>query len=125
MTEHIDRPKFREIRYNGPDRTGIPDRYDIVEAKMDGIWGCLILEKGYYRMYSRTGKIKAVGEIPKWDDKREKCILLGELTKQNPVRLEKQHYYLEELQTYILNLGNEPNVAFITMAVLYHAQMMN
>ena len=41
MTEHIDRPKFREIRYK--EHMGIPDRYDVVESKMDGIWGCLYL----------------------------------------------------------------------------------
>ena len=82
MTEHIDRPKFREIRYN--EHMGIPDRYDIVEAKMDGIWGCLIIEKGYYRIYSRTGKIKAAGEVreahpDKWKEVGSgKHILLGE-----------------------------------------------
>ena len=75
--EHIDRPKFREIRYAGSSML-IPPKYDVVESKMDGIWGCLILEKGYYRMYSRTGKIKAVGEIPKSDRFQRKCILLGE-----------------------------------------------
>ena len=77
---HIDRPKFREIRYS--EGMDIPERYDRVEVKMDGIWGCLIIEKGYYRMYSRTGKIKAAGELPlgtsnEWDDKH-KHILLGE-----------------------------------------------
>ena len=82
MTETIDRPKFREIRYN--EHMGIPDRYDVVEAKMDGIWGCLIIEKGYYRMYSRTGKIKAAGEVreahpDKWKEIGSgKHILLGE-----------------------------------------------
>ena len=115
MTEHIDRPKFREIRYNGNDRTGIPDRYDIVEAKMDGIWGCLILEKGYYRMYSRTGKIKAVGEIPKWDDKRDKCILLGEFMHGSAwghrKDIDKDFFIFDCLMYNGAWLGNKPDNA--------------
>ena len=62
----IDRPKFREIRYS-PDVV-IPEEYDYVEAKMDGIWGCMVIESGYYRIYSRTGKIKQAGELDKDSD---------------------------------------------------------
>ena len=70
----IDRPKFREIRYS-PDVV-IPEEYDYVEAKMDGIWGCMVIESGYYRIYSRTGKIKQAGECD--SDIEGKNILLGE-----------------------------------------------
>ena len=73
----IDRPKFREIRYS-PDVV-IPEEYDYVEAKMDGIWGCMVIESGYYRIYSRTGKIKQAGEIDREaSDIEGKNILLGE-----------------------------------------------
>lgn len=72
----IDRPKFREIRYS-PD-VDIPKEYDFVEAKMDGIWGCMVIESGYYRIYSRTGKIKQAGDIGKKHSFNEKSILLGE-----------------------------------------------
>ena len=69
----IDRPKFREIRYS-PD-VDIPKEYDFVEAKMDGIWGCMVIESGYYRIYSRTGKIKQAGDIGKKHSFNEKSIL--------------------------------------------------
>ena len=73
----IDRPKFREIRYS-PD-VDIPKEYDFVEAKMDGIWGCMVIESGYYRIYSRTGKIKQAGEIDiEASDIEGRSILLGE-----------------------------------------------
>ena len=70
----IDRPKFREIRYS-PD-VEIPPEYDMVEAKMDGIWGCMVIEAGYYRIYSRTGKLKSAGETK--GSHYGKCIVLGE-----------------------------------------------
>ena len=115
---HIDRPKFRELRYTSDEygtTTLIPDRYDVVEAKMDGIWGCLILEKGYYRMYSRTGKIKAVGEIPKWDDKRDKCILLGEFMHGSAwghrKDIDKDFFIFDCLMYNGAWLGNKPDNA--------------
>ena len=57
MSEIIDRPKFREIRL----QDNIPDEYDIVQLKMDGIWGALTIMNGEWKMQSRTGKIKAEG----------------------------------------------------------------
>tara|TARA_Y100001951_G_scaffold50131_1_gene39573 strand:- start:44 stop:892 length:849 start_codon:yes stop_codon:yes gene_type:complete len=73
MSETIDRPKFRELRYK-KDRE-IPEQYDIVQLKMDGIWGCLKVSNGQWAIYSRTGKMKADGVIK---DKSIDVILLGE-----------------------------------------------
>ena len=52
MSEIIDRPKFREIRL----QDNIPDEYDIVQLKMDGIWGALTIMNGEWMMQSREPK---------------------------------------------------------------------
>jgi len=78
IADYIERPKFREIKYTeGGD---IPENYDYMEPKMDGIWGCLVIDNGYWRVYSRTGKIKAAGECVKhWKDIAQgKWVILGE-----------------------------------------------
>ena len=78
IADYIERPKFREIKYTeGGD---IPEQYDYMEPKMDGIWGCLVIDNGYWRVYSRTGKIKAAGECVKWwkDITTGKWVILGE-----------------------------------------------
>ena len=74
MSEIIDRPKFREIRL----QDNIPDEYDIVQLKMDGIWGALTIMNGEWMMQSRTGKIKADGSI---ENPNIDCVLLGEYMK--------------------------------------------
>ena len=56
-SKRVDRPKFRELIYR-EDRE-IPEQYDMVQMKMDGIWGCLIINNGQWAIYSRTGKMKA------------------------------------------------------------------
>ena len=71
--EHIDRPKFRELRYT--EDIEIPEEYDCVQLKMDGIWGCLKIADGQWSITSRTGKLKAEGEI---EDQHLRCTLLGE-----------------------------------------------
>ena len=73
MSETIDRPKFKEIRYK-KDRE-IPKKYNIVQLKMDGIWGCMKISHGQWAIYSRTGKMKADGVL---EDKTIDAILLGE-----------------------------------------------
>ena len=73
MSETIDRPKFKEIRYK-KDRE-IPEKYNIVQLKMDGIWGCMKISYGQWAIYSRTGKMKADGVL---EDKTIDAILLGE-----------------------------------------------
>ena len=74
MSEHIDRPKFKEFR---PDDK-IPDEYDIVQLKMDGIWGRMVIRDGTMEVYSRTGKLKDEGLI---DNPNIDCVLLGEYMK--------------------------------------------
>ena len=47
IADYIERPKFREIKYTeGGD---IPERYDYMEPKMDGIWGCLVIDNGAHQ----------------------------------------------------------------------------
>lgn len=73
MSETIDRPKFREIRW-GENRE-IPERFDTVQLKMDGIWGCMKVGHGQWGIYSRTGKLKADGVL---EDDTLHGVLLGE-----------------------------------------------
>ena len=37
----IDRPKFNELIKKDIDKDG-PENYDLVQLKMDGIWGCMV-----------------------------------------------------------------------------------
>ena len=71
MSEYTDRPKFSEYKRND----SIPEEYDIVQLKMDGIWGCMVVGEGQWTLYSRTGKVKAEGEI---ENPNIDCVLLGE-----------------------------------------------
>ena len=73
MEEMIDRPKFREMRYDAI--RDIPEKYDIIQLKMDGIWGCMTIKDGLYKIYSRTNKLKAEGTI---DNKELDAVILGE-----------------------------------------------
>ncbi len=59
----MDRPKMDEIKFEGSS-TEIPDKYDIVQLKMDGMYGWLDIQKGQYTIMSRTGKIKEEGVWP-------------------------------------------------------------
>jgi len=71
MSGYTDRPKFSEYKRND----SIPEEYDIVQLKMDGIWGCMVVGEGQWTLYSRTGKVKAEGEI---ENPNIDCVLLGE-----------------------------------------------
>jgi ATP-dependent DNA ligase len=81
----IDRPKFKEMdyeefRYYDKNYARSVDQhgyFDSVEMKMDGIWGCMVIKDGEYKMYSRTGKVKKQGAIKHHVD----MILLGEYMK--------------------------------------------
>ena len=73
MSETIDRPKFREIRWG--EHREIPEQYDIVQLKMDGIFGCMKIGHGQWGIYSRTGKLKADGVL---EDDTLHGVLLGE-----------------------------------------------
>tara|TARA_R110000824_G_scaffold208368_1_gene393969 strand:- start:1238 stop:2122 length:885 start_codon:yes stop_codon:yes gene_type:complete len=79
----IDRPKFKEMTYDEFRRYDPrwlregEEKYDTVELKMDGIWGCMVIANGEYNIYSRTGKIKQSGSIKHDVD----MILLGEFMK--------------------------------------------
>ena len=70
----IDRPKFKEIDASLSKAYIAP--YDIVEPKMDGIWGVFHLKKdGRWAIYSRTGKEKDAGRCIARD---HEITLLGE-----------------------------------------------
>jgi len=73
MSETIDRPKFREMRWE--QHKDIPEQYDIVQLKMDGIFGCMKVSHGQWAIYSRTGKMKDDGVL---EDKTLDAVLLGE-----------------------------------------------
>ena len=81
----IDRPKFKEMTYqefrsydhNWPSCIERHGKFDSVELKMDGIWGCMVIADGKYTIYSRTGKEKQTGDIKHTVD----MILLGEFMK--------------------------------------------
>ena len=79
MSNHIDRPKFKELRYY--EGMSIPEEYDLVQLKMDGMWGCMTISKGEYTITSRTGKVKGEGAVD-WDD-TEETIILGEFMKNS------------------------------------------
>ena len=73
--KHVDRPKFRELTREEIGEHG-PEGYDLVQLKMDGIWGCMVIGDGQWALYSRTGKMKADGILE--DDAPTEGILLGE-----------------------------------------------
>jgi len=77
MSKGYERPKYGEIRYNGVD-TVIPEQYDYVQLKMDGMYGNLIIDNGEWSITSRTGKIKASGVWPRKTDRHH---LTGEFMK--------------------------------------------
>ena len=113
MKKLIDRPKFREIRYS-PDVV-IPEEYDYVEAKMDGIWGCMVIESGYYRIYSRTGKIKQAGEIDREaSDIEGRNILLGEFMHGSNwghrMDIDKQFFVFDCLEWENKDIKNFPQL---------------
>ena len=77
----INRPKFKEITYEDMllDVVGKEVKrasgYDVVEPKMDGIWGAMHIKHGKYQIWSRTGKLKKEGHV---DDSGEEMCILGE-----------------------------------------------
>ena len=56
----INRPKFKEVTYeDAMKETSARMDYDVVEPKMDGIWGAMHIKKNKeYQIWSRTGKLK-------------------------------------------------------------------
>tara|TARA_R100000656_G_scaffold53769_2_gene42458 strand:- start:59 stop:889 length:831 start_codon:yes stop_codon:yes gene_type:complete len=72
----IDRPKFKEYK----EISSVPEKlYDIVEPKMDGIWGVYIQNEEGWEIWSRTGVKKAEGtDCSSIGAPRDKIILLGE-----------------------------------------------
>ena len=49
--------------------------YDVVEPKMDGIWGAMHIKHGKYQIWSRTGKLKKEGRA---DESGQEMCILGE-----------------------------------------------
>jgi len=74
----IDRPKFKELTYEQVTDS-VPENYDLVQVKMDGIWGCMVIKDGQLTIYSRTGKVKF--EKPLEENSPIEGILLGEYMK--------------------------------------------
>lgn len=82
----IDRPKFRELHLSEINIEELEaEGYDMVQLKMDGIWGTMSMSNGEYTIHSRTGKLKAKNSLRDWEcaaayDSKE-TILLGEYMK--------------------------------------------
>ena len=72
----INRPKFKEVTYEDALRkTSARMDYDVVEPKMDGIWGAMHIKHGKYQIWSRTGKLKKEGRA---DESGQEMCILGE-----------------------------------------------
>ena len=58
----IDRPKFKEMSYdefrgydhNWSSHVERYGRFDSVEMKMDGIWGCMVIKDGKLNSINQT-----------------------------------------------------------------------
>ena len=82
----INRPKFKEVTYEDALRkTSARMDYDVVEPKMDGIWGAMHIRKNKeYQIWSRTGKLKREGKITNkhfmidYAEEITECVILGE-----------------------------------------------
>tara|TARA_R110000744_G_scaffold75550_1_gene150201 strand:- start:1360 stop:2241 length:882 start_codon:yes stop_codon:yes gene_type:complete len=74
----VDRPKFKELTYDEvKDPTLLESSdYDRVQLKMDGIWGCMVIQNGNMTIYSRTGKVKFEKKLE--ENSPVEGILLGE-----------------------------------------------
>jgi len=60
----INRPKFKEITHEEMmTKTSARVDYDVVEPKMDGIWGAMYIRNNEYQIWSRTGKLKREGHM--------------------------------------------------------------
>ncbi len=105
----MDRPTFRELRYK-KDRD-IPEQYDRVQLKMDGMWGCMIIAHGQWDIYSRTGKVKASGHLKGEDYDTSETILLGEYIKNShwghKMDIDGNFYAFDCLKYQGLDLTNE------------------
>ena len=77
--ENIDRPRFREFTLDELVEGKSPESYDLVQLKMDGIWGCMTLQHGEYTITSRTGKVKAHQHYSMYGDQDD--VILGEYMK--------------------------------------------
>ena len=108
----IDRPKFRELHLSEIGEVGA-EGYDLVQLKMDGIWGCMVISNGEWRIYSRTGKIKANGEC----DTRSlplhgEAIILGEYMKGShwghKMDIDGEFFAFDCLKTNDIDIKNKP-----------------
>ena len=78
----INRPKFKEVTYEDALRkTSARMDYDVVEPKMDGIWGAMHIKHGKYEIWSRTGKLKKEGRA---DESGQEMWIHGEIMKKQP-----------------------------------------
>ena len=104
----IDRPKFREIKYS-PISKWVPEKYDLVQLKMDGMWGVLSIGDGGYCITSRTGKIKKMESI---EFHSEGIILLGEYIKNShwghKKGLDGSFFAFDCLQIQGMDIRDEP-----------------
>ena len=105
----MDRPTFRELRYK--KNREIPEQYDRVQLKMDGMWGCMIIAHGQWDIYSRTGKVKASGHLKGEDYDTSETILLGEYIKNShwghKMDIDGNFYAFDCLKYQGLDLTNE------------------
>ena len=126
-TAMIDRPKFRELHLSEIDEDG-PEGYDLVQLKMDGIWGCMVIRDCKYVIYSRTGKAKQIGDLPhdRWDSTKE-TILLGEFMKGShwghKMDIDGDFYAFDCIKYNDVDIKNEPyHVRLDIMSVVVNKQ---
>jgi len=103
----IDRPKFREMSYE-KDRS-IPEKYDVVQLKMDGMWGCLKISMGQWAIYSRTGQMKADGVL---ENHSIDIVMVGEFIKSShwghKMGLDGNFYAFDVVELHGMDLTDRP-----------------
>ena len=113
----IDRPKFRELHLSEINIEELEaEGYDMVQLKMDGIWGTMSMSNGEYTIHSRTGKLKAKNSLRDWEcaaayDSKE-TILLGEYMKGShwghKMDIDGNFYAFDCIKRNGVDLRNQP-----------------
>lgn len=56
----LDRPPFETFKVG---QFPSPSQFDVIELKYDGWWGQLVIDSGFWEIYSRTGMLKKWGKF--------------------------------------------------------------
>jgi len=78
VREVLPRPAYETFFASDLPALRNSNEYDIVELKADGIWGELVLEGNQVKVWSRTGVLKAVWEVPENKNGGKRIVLHGE-----------------------------------------------